>query len=291
MWSKLAMKSIWTLPFAASLLAFAISCGGGNAVTGSAAPANPSGSSTPSVAAAPTAPLAAPLTPEQTSALLAAPDRTEADRKVDVVRHPDQLLAFIGVGPGMRVADLGAGAGYTTELLARAVGPNGTVYGQNDPELVKKFLTKPFTERLARPINKNVARVERTFDDPLPPDAQNLDIVVIYIFYHDIVWIGADRDKMNKAIFAALKPGGAYVLVDASAKAGEGTSNAKTLHRIEEGVVKTEVIRAGFVLAGTADFLRNANDTRDWNSSPRAAGDRLGTEDRFILKFVKPQSR
>ena len=207
---------------------------------------------------------------------------------MDKVRHPDQLLVFMGVGPGMRVADLGAAGGYTTELLVRAVGSSGKVYSQNDPDLAKRFKDR-IDERLARPINKDVVRVDRTFDDPLPPEARDLDLVVVYIFYHDVVWIGADRDKMNRALFAALKPGGAYVVVDASAKAGDGTSDAKTLHRIEEAVVKSEVEKAGFVLAGSADFLRNPSDTRDWNSSPRAAGDRVGTEDRFILKFVKPR--
>jgi predicted methyltransferase len=263
------MRFIQTFSLLASSLSLVVACGGGGAVSAGAL---------------------TPLTPVQTSALLAAADRTEADRKVDGVRHPDQLLAFLSVGPGMHVADLGAGGGYTTELLARAVGPSGAVYSQNDPDLLKRFLDKPFTERLARPINKNVVRVERTFDDPLPPDAQNLDVVVMYIFYHDVVWIGADRDKMNKAIFAALKPGGAYVVVDASANAADGIGAVKTLHRIDEGVVRAEVAKAGFVLADTADFLRNPSDARDWNSSPRAAADRLGTEDRFVLKFVKPRS-
>jgi predicted methyltransferase len=295
-------RAHWLAP----IIALVAACGGGNAAQPPAATA-PSGSGAsatqatpassaaapgPNVSAAPStvAPTAAasPLTAAEIRALLAATDRSDADRKVDAVRHPDQLLAFMGVGPGMRVADLGAGGGYTTELLARTVGPTGNVYSQNDPVLVKKFMDKPFTERLSRPANKNVVRVERSFDDPLPTEARNLDLVVNYIFYHDVVWIGADRDKMNKAIFAALKPGGTYVIVDASAKAGDGTKDAKTLHRIDESVVKDEVTKAGFTLAGSADFLRNPKDTRDWNSSPRAAGAKVGTEDRFVLKFVKP---
>ena len=93
---------------------------------------------------------------------------------------------------------------------------------------------------------------------------------------------------MNKAVFDALKPGGAYVIVDASAKDGHGVSDAKSLHRIEQSVVESEVEKAGFTLAAQADFLRNPSDARDWSSSPRVAGDRLGTEDRFVLKFVKP---
>ena len=254
--------------------------------SGAPAPA-PGTASTPVTSPAVAARLPA-LTAQQIDSLLAASDRTEADRKVDKVRHPDRLLAFIGVRPGMRVADLGAGGGYTTELLARAVGPGGKVYSQNDPQLVERFLEKPIAQRLARAANKNVVRVDRAFDDPLPPEASGLDLVVDYIFYHDIVWIGADRAKMNKAIFNALKPGAAYVIVDASAKPGNGIKDAKTLHRIDENVARNEVLEAGFRLGETADFLRNPGDSRDWNSSPRAAGDRVGTEDRFVFEFVKP---
>jgi predicted methyltransferase len=188
----------------------------------------------------------------------------------------------------MTVADLGAGGGYTTELLVRSVGPTGKVYGQNDPELLKKFLESRWAARLALPVNKGVIRSDRPFDAPLPPEAQGLDLVVIYIFYHDTVWIGVDRAKMNAAVFSALKPGGAYVIVDASAQDTHGITDVKTLHRIEQSVVENEVKAAGFTLASKAEFLRNAADTRDWSSSPGAAGERLGTEDRFVLKFVKP---
>lgn len=267
--------------FLASFVALA--CGGRSA---SEPPASaPVASASTSVA--PSAAASAPLAPDAIQAILASPDRTAADRKTDIVRHPDKLLAFMGVAPGMTVADLGAGAGYTTELLARAVGPSGKVYSENQPELVEKFLAK-WSERLAAPANKVVVRADRPLDDPLPADAKNIDLVVNYIFYHDSVWIGTDRARMNKAVFDALKPGGLYVIVDASAKEGHGIADVKTLHRIEQSVVEGEVEKAGFTLIAKADFLRNPNDARDWSSSPRVAGDRLGTEDRFVLKFGKP---
>lgn len=280
---------------ASSLLAIFSACGGTPppppAPPPATPPAMPSAAPSSASSAAATTTAAATngaLSADDIKALLAASDRTDADKKMDANRHPDQFLAFTGVGRGMRVADLGAGLGYTTELLARAVGPEGKVWSQNDPGVVKRFADKPMSERLARPANKNVVRADRPFDDPLPADATNLDLVVLFIFYHDAVWLGADRDKMNKKVFDALKPGGSYVVVDASAKKGDGTNDAKTLHRIDEDVVKTEVQKAGFALAGSADFLRNPNDTRDWSSSPSVAGARLGTEDRFVLKFTKP---
>ena len=73
-----------------------------------------------------------------------SPDRTAADRGLDGGRHPAELLAFLGLKPGMRVAELGAGGGYTTELFARAVGPTGRVYAQNSPFVLQRFAAAPW---------------------------------------------------------------------------------------------------------------------------------------------------
>jgi predicted methyltransferase len=222
-------------------------------------------------------------------ALVAAPDRTEADRALDDGRHPAQLLAFLGLRPGMKVADLGAGAGYTTELLARAVTPGGVVYGQNNKGFLG-FVGDAWKARLERPAMSGVVRVDREFDSPLPPEAVGLDAVVMNVIYHDTVWLKTDRAAMNRAIFASLRPGGAFVVVDSSARAGTGAADAETLHRIDEALVRQEVEAAGFRLAGEAPFLRNPADARDWNSSPpaAAAAGRRGTSDRFVLRFVRP---
>lgn len=221
-------------------------------------------------------------------AIIQAPDRSADDRKLDAGRHPDQLLAFIGAKPGMRIAEIGAGLGYSTELLARAVAPSGVVYGQNNRFILERFAEKPWTERLTKPVMKPVVRVDREFDDPLPVEATKLDAVVNVMLYHDTVWLKTDRARMNRAIYSALRPGGVYVIVDHSAKAGSGVAEVETLHRIEEKVVRQEVEAAGFKLVADADFLRNPEDTRDWSASPRTAGERRGTSDRFVLKFAKP---
>jgi predicted methyltransferase len=71
-------------------------------------------------------------------ALLAAPDRSDADRQADKRRDPVPFLTFADVRPGMKVLDMGAGGGYSTELMARAVAPNGVVYSQNPPDLPEK---------------------------------------------------------------------------------------------------------------------------------------------------------
>jgi predicted methyltransferase len=233
-------------------------------------------------------PRAEPLNvPPEVAAIVAAPDRTDADRQLDAGRHPGELLAFLGLAPGMHVAEIVAGAGYTTELLARAVAPKGKVWAEN-PAGFLKFVGAPYKERLARPALKDVVRADRPIDSPLPPEARNLDAVVSVLVYHDTVWLGVDRDKMNKAVFEALKKGGEYVVVDHSAAPGHGIDDVKTFHRIEEEAVTREVLRAGFQAAGSANFLRNPDDGRDWNDAPNAAADRRGTSDRFVLKFVRP---
>jgi predicted methyltransferase len=230
-------------------------------------------------------------TPDVSPAIRAAvdaKDRSGADRALDDGRHPAETLAFFGIAPGMRVAELGAGGGYTTELLARVVGPRGVVYGQNSPLILSRFAEKPWSERLAKKVDANVVRADREFDDPLPPDARDLDAVILILFYHDTVWMQTDRARMNEAIFNALKPGGVFGIVDHSARAGSGLADVQTLHRIEEKVVRDEVQKAGFRLAAEATFLKNPNDPRDWNASPRVAAEKRGTSDRFVLKFVKP---
>jgi predicted methyltransferase len=198
------------------------------------------------------------------------------------------LLRFLDLKPGMRVAELGAGGGYTTELLARAVGPTGVVYAQNSRFILERFAAKPWAERLVKPVMQNVVRVDRDFDDPLPPEAHGLDRVVIVLFYHDTVWMDVDRVSMNEAVFRALKPGGLYIVIDHSARPGSGYNDVRTLHRIEESMLRSEIEDVGFTLARESDFLRNAADSRDWNDSPTAAGERRGMSDRFALAFIKP---
>ena len=221
-------------------------------------------------------------------AALGASDRTEADRALDAQRRPGEILTFFGVARGQRVADLFAGGGYTSEALARVVGPDGQVFSQNNHFALERFANTPWTARLATPAMQRVVRVERELDDPLPPEATNLDAVLSVLVYHDSVWLQTDRAAMNRAIFRALKPGGVFGVIDHSAAEGHGTADAQTLHRIEERVVIEEVTAAGFRLDARSDILRNPADPRDWNASPREAGARRGQSDRFVLRFVKP---
>jgi predicted methyltransferase len=223
--------------------------------------------------------------PQYIRAAVNSPARPPADRQLDASRKPEQLLAFFGIKPGMRVADLWAGGGYTTELLARTVGPSGKVYSQNMefPPRFKKA-SEMWLARLKEPGMANVVEITKPFDasDLLPVPPGSLDAVIINMNYHDMVGRGFNRDNVNHAVFTALKPGGIYGLVDNSAKPGTGASDANTLHRIDENFEVSEIEKAGFRLAATSDVLRNPNDPRTqpfWKINH--------TQDRFVLKFVK----
>lgn len=226
---------------------------------------------------------AADLRAPDFQALVASPDRSEADRGNDARRKPAQLLEFYGVRPGMTVLDLGAGTGYNTELLARAVGASGKVYAQNTRSMVDNVLKGRFEERLQKPVMKSVVQVVREFDDPLPADVRNLDLVTFNFNYHDVTYMNVDRAKMNRAVFSALKTGGIYIVADHSGRPGTGVTEGKSLHRIEEAAVRREVEAAGFRFVAEGGFLRNPQDPRDAPVfKPKQPNDE------FVLKFVKP---
>ena len=215
-------------------------------------------------------------------AIVAAPDRSDTDRQVDSRRKPAQMLAFVGVKPGMKVLDVFSSAGYSAELLARSVGPDGRVYAQDAQTTVDRVKER-FEARAQSPAMKNVVRVVRNYDDPIPPEVRDLDLITIFYSYHDITYMDVDRAAMNKKLFAALKPGGFFVVADHSAKPGDGTLVGRTLHRIEESALRKEVEAAGFKLVAEGDFLRHPEDARDTNVNQSKV-----PNDEFVLKFQKP---
>jgi len=216
-------------------------------------------------------------------AIVASPDRADGDRQADPRRQPAKMLAFTGVKTGMKVLDMEASAGYSTELLARAVGPTGIVYAQDSAAVIERFVKDKFDIRAQKPVMKNVVHVVRDFDDPIPPDVANLDMITFFFAYHDITYMQVDRAVMNKKMLAALKPGGFLIIADHSAKAGDGISVAKTLHRIEESTLRQEIEAAGFKLVEEGNFLRNPEDPRE-----AAVFRPQIPNDEFVLKYQKP---
>jgi predicted methyltransferase len=223
----------------------------------------------------------AKLSQERINEIVASPDRSATDRTNDIRRKPAQMLAFIGIVPGMVAVDLSTGGGYTTELIARAVGPTGRVYGQSTNPAAPARLA----ERSKNSAAGNIVAVVQKFEDPFPPAASKnaVDLVTLMFNYHDLGHMGVDRAQMNKAVFAALKPGGMYVIADHSGRAGTGISESGTLHRVEEAFLRKEVEDAGYKLVAEGDFLRNPADPRD-----KETPDPPMPKDEFVLKFVKP---
>jgi predicted methyltransferase len=239
----------------------------------------------------------ATLTEAQIAAVVASPDRSAADRDNDQRRKPAQILAFIGLRPGMVALDVVAGGGYTTELLARAIGPTGQVHGQaqpRDPSRPVPAGARPpgaaLVDREARLRSAGVAAAPisvalQRLADPVPAALaqEQLDLVTLMFNYHDLGPLGEARAQMNRSIYRALKPGGLYVIADHSGRPGTGISESTTLHRIEEAFLRSEVEAAGFRLLASGSFLRNPADPRD-----KETPDPPQPKDEFILKFVKP---
>lgn len=259
------------------------------------------------------------VTADQISKIIQSPDRSAADRTNDRRRKPEDMLAFIGIRPGITAFDVSAAGGYTTELLARTIGPAGKVYGQSQPRDPNRAPPaapegnsnpgaspapaaepprqagppRPSAEALAaREASMKaagvqaapIAAVSRSFADPVPSElVGQIDLVTLMFNYHDMGHLGVDRAAMNRAVFAALKSGGLYVIADHSGRPGTGISESGTLHRIEQAFLRQEVEAAGFRFVEEGNFLRNPNDPRDKNTP-----DPPMPKDEFVVKFVKP---
>jgi predicted methyltransferase len=230
--------------------------------------------------------LVACAAPQRPPPITEAADRTERDRSMDVHRKPAQMLEFFATGAGMRVGELGAGGGYSTELFARAVGPRGAVFAQDTPNWDGPGLQRAWGMRLGRAVMSNTTHFLRKWEEPFPAEVRDLDAVYSVAVYHDAVAEKGDTATMNQAVFAALRSGGIYAIIDNSARDGSGAQECERLHRIDEKLVRDEVARAGFKLSGEATFLRNPKDPRDWNAD--SGVNRTHDQDRFALKFVKP---
>ncbi|HEY2991047.1 MAG TPA: methyltransferase domain-containing protein [Candidatus Binatia bacterium] len=220
---------------------------------------------------------AMPASAQDYKAILANSERPEAERALDPIRKPEEMLKFYGVKPGDKVADLMASRGYYTAILSRAVGEKGVVYSATP---AFRDETK---ERFKNPMYKNVKLVEGGMGTVALPFDGSLDFVLINLDYHEVT--APDRAAMNQKVFTALKPGGVYGVVDHNAADGAGDTAAKTLHRIEKALVVKEATAAGFKLAKESDLLKNPDDSRGGN----AIKEDRGKSDRFVLRFEKPK--
>lgn len=222
-------------------------------------------------------------------AAVADKGRPEADTKQDADRKPAQMLEFAGVKPGMTVVDLIPGGGYFTRLFSKAVGPKGVVYSAYPPPRPSTDPAKPTPTPAAEtiaadPAYANVKPLKLTpgsFATPTPPD-----VVFTAQNYHDLKNIpNFDTVAFDKQIYAALKPGGEFVVLDHVAKPGDPKVTS-TLHRIDPAVVKQEVTSAGFTFEGESKVLANPADDHTKHVFDPAIRHHT---DQFIYKFRKPK--
>jgi predicted methyltransferase len=195
-----------------------------------------------------------------------------------------EVIAFIGVKPGDKVADIVGGR--LTASLAKAVGPSGKVYAVETAEVVKDHPTIMDRMKALAEQSPNVVVSADPVATPLP---SGLDAVFIRQNYHDLYdkFMGpADVPAFNKAVFAALKPGGVYVVLDHVAAAGSGIGATETLHRIDPARVKADVLAAGFKLDAESSILANTSDDHTKNVFDPSV---RGHTDQFLYRFKKPK--
>jgi predicted methyltransferase len=210
--------------------------------------------------------------------------RPAEDVARDAARKPAEVLAFAGVKPGDTVVDLIPGGGYFTRILSKAVGPEGRVYALTPPPSSPD--AQPAPDAIAAdPAYANVTVVALSRPPTVP---EPVDLIWTAQNYHDLHLsrLQVDVPDFNKAMFDALKPGGAYVVLDHAALPGSEVGVADTLHRIDPEIVKREVVAAGFVFEGESSVLRNPADPRNVNVFDASI---RGSTDQFIYKFRKPR--
>ena len=227
-------------------------------------------------------------TPAYITAAINDPAR-KSDASNDERRHLAEVMTFAGVKPGQKVLELVPGSGYWTRVFSATVGPKGHVYTVW-PNEMEKYATKSLAtwqELVKKPPYNNVSLLSQpaaTLSAPEPVDvvftSQN------YHDYHDKFMGPADLGQFGKQVLAALKPGGVFIVIDHTARAGSGIEDADTLHRIDPDVVKKEMTAAGFVFDGSSDALRNRDDpltAKVFDASIR------GKTDQFMFRFRKPK--
>jgi len=227
--------------------------------------------------------------PPYLSAAVAAPGRPAKATELDAGRKPADVLAFLGLKPGMAAADIMTGSGYWAEIMANAVGPKGKVTAfepaqfYDDPEEQKVW--KALTDR--RP---DIDFVRYPFEHFSAGDRQ-FDAVMISLNYHDLYWESTkykiprtDPKAFLKALHAAVKPGGVVGVIDHVGPAGDTRAVVEKLHRIDPATVVADFTAAGFQLDGKSPLLANpADDHGKMVFDPAIRG----KTDRFLYRFRK----
>lgn len=233
----------------------------------------------------PVAPTAA--APDYITSAINDPAR-QADQVNDTRRQMSAVMRFTQLKPGQKVLELVPGSGYWTRVFSGIVGPSGHVYTVWPNEMMK-FAAKSFANwqtLVPTPHYANVSLLREPAAELSVPEPVDLVFTAQnYHDYHDPFMGPVDMASFDKQVFAALKPGGVFVIIDHVAPAGSAASDTNTLHRIDPDLVKREVEAAGFVFDGASDALRNPADPHDIKVFDKAI---RGHTDQFIYRFRKP---
>jgi predicted methyltransferase len=218
---------------------------------------------------------------------IADPGRAK-DAKIDDRRKAAALVSFSGVKPGDLVLELIPGSGYFTRVFSKVVGPKGHVYAVVPQEMETGHPGADKLRALAKTGYNNIEVLVQPAAALKSPKLADLAFTSQnYHDYPDSFMGPTDPALLNKAVFAALKPGGVYIVVDHAAEAGSGLRDTDTLHRIDPSIVKSQVTAAGFEFVGESDVLRNAADDHKLKVFDPAI---RGHTDQFAYKFRKPKT-
>lgn len=213
--------------------------------------------------------------------------RPPGDVAKDALRHPAEVLAFAGVKPGDTVIEILPGGGYYTRLLSAAVGPSGKVYAVI-PTFVAEHMSKAVDNEKALAAEPGYGNV-RVVVEGLGhiTDQGPADVVFTAQNYHDLHNPQVPPDtaaQVDKAVYAALKPGGTFLVEDHVGAPGTGATQGGTLHRIEPAFARKEIEGSGLVFAGSSPVVANPADPHTaivFDPSIR------GRTDQFVFRFKK----
>ena len=218
--------------------------------------------------------------------VIADPTRPEGASARDEARNPAAILELSGVSADDKIVEITPGGGYYTALLSRMVGEDGHIHAVDPERIFEHYpnMREAFPGYLESDPRENVSYSVQMLDEISVDEKVNQVWMILY--YHDTIWTGVDRRKMNQAIYDMLQPGGAYMVADHHALAGAGDAVTKDLHRVDAATVKSEIEAAGFERDASSGALAHPDDPRDDSVFDP---ERRGKTDRFVWRYVKPK--
>ena len=225
------------------------------------------------------------------AAALASTTRLDGDYARDANRKPDEVLAFLGVVPGMKVLDLFSGGGYYSEIIANVVGQEGHVDAHTNQAYLG-FVGDEFDQRHAEGRLSNVDLLWAE-NNELSLEAGTYDAIMMVLTFHDLFhvdeengWAAIDAPQLLGELRSGLKDDGFIGIIDHYAEDGAPPEVGDSLHRIDRALVISMMEMAGFVCDAESDILRNPDDDL---SRIVFDPELRGRTDRFILRFRKAE--